>query len=243
MDTLKAGGVIQDGTPRVLNVLIDGQPWYVSVPDNPRDLVFEGMATSRWLQRGMPVRFECTVVMEKRMREIVIKEPVTELTVAPVPPNVTMGIHPEQQHDQRSSLFSRRSGDADKRAPQGPVELPCLVIGQLVENRDGRLRVAAGRASVRAELDPKAEISVQWHDVRWARKGDKIELSARYPAGRKGQAQGLTMTIKAAQTLDVVGKTPQGSRDDRQAPPKEDRKAETKGAPKKETKSPANNGG
>ena len=65
------------------------------------------------------------------------------------------------------------------------------------------MRVMAGNFSVRLELDPKAEITVQWHDLRWVREGDKVELTARYPAGRVGQAKAEQMTITAAKVLDA----------------------------------------
>lgn len=216
LQDLKATGTIKGLRPRVLHVTVEGtqqREWLVSVPERAEDLVFEATATPKWLQKRMPVRFTAKVVKEKRMREIVIREPVAELTVAPLRPDVGMGVFPEQRTDQRDNLFTRRSKTPQKKRSRAePEEVECMIVGRVVENKDGRLRIAAGNISVRLELAPKAEISVQWHDLQWVRLGDKVDLTARYAAGRPGQAQGQTMTITAAKPLDVEEKAVRGRR-------------------------------
>ncbi len=121
-----------------------------------------------------------------------------------MPPNSLPGVYPEQTFDQRGGLFSRDKKQAQKRGRnQEPAEQRCMVIGQLVENKDGKLRLNAGGVPVLCELDPKVEITVRWHDVRWVRVGDKVQVTARYPAGRKGQAQAESLTITSSQPLDA----------------------------------------
>ncbi len=208
LTTLRASGTVKGWQRGALHVaLTGGEEWLISVPGKPEQIVFEATATRKWLQRGMPVQFNAKVVLEKRKRKIVIKEPVSDLTVAPLRPDVGMGLFPEQNDDLRQDLFARRSPATKKKHARGELKgVPCLIIGRLVENRDGRLRVAAGKISVLVELAPKAEIVVQTHDLQWVRIGDKIEITARYPAGRKGRAQGQEISITAANMLDANAK-------------------------------------
>ena len=202
METLRTTATVKAATPRMLQVVTDdGQQWLVSVPANLENLVFQATATPDWLRPGMTVRFNATVTMEKRMREITIKDPITELTVATVRPNVGMGVFPENQYDQRNDLFGGKSETRKKSGGSEPVETSCLIIGRLVEHKEGRLRIAAGRIPVKAELADKAEVTVEVHDVMWVRPGDKVELTARFIPGRAGRAEGQQMTITAAAPL------------------------------------------
>jgi hypothetical protein len=205
--TLNTAGTIKGVRPQVLLVTAEGgQEWFVSVPSDYKQFSYEASATSRWLQPRMPVRFKAEVKFEKRRKDIVIEQPVTALTVAPITPELMPGYYPEQSNDQRTNLFARRTADTKEKKRQGPVTMTCLIVGQLLEAKDGKLRVAAGPAIFRLELDPEAEIDVQWYDVQWVRPGDKIELSARHPVGRLGQAQGQQMSITAAELLDIQPK-------------------------------------
>ena len=98
-----------------------------------------------------------------------------------------------------------------------------MLSGSWWRIRKEQLRVSAGGVMVRCELDPKAEISVRWHDVCWVRVGDKVQFTARYPAGRKGQAQAETMNITTTAPLDVA-----------ETPPRGHKKAETREQEKKD---------
>ncbi len=206
--TLRASGTVKGWRLGALHVAVaGGEEWLISVPRKPEQVVFEATATRKWLQRGMPVQFNAKIVLERRKRKIVIKEPVSELTVAPFRADVGVGLFPERNTDQRQDLFARRGREAKKKQARGqPQGVPCLVIGRLVDNRDGKLRVAAGKISVLLELAPEAEIAVQLHDLQWVRPGDKVEITARYPQGRKGQAEGQELSVVAAKVLDGVEK-------------------------------------
>ncbi len=202
METLRTTATVKGVSPRVLQVVAeDGKQWLVSVPAEYENIVFQATATPDWLRPGMTVRFHATVTIEKRKKEITLKEPITALTVATVRPNVGMGIFPENENDQRNDLFGGGQAEAKKkRASSEPVETPCLIIGRLIENKDGKLRIAAGRM-VKAELSDTAEVSVELHDVMWVRPDDKAEIIARYFPARMGQAEGQQMTITAATPL------------------------------------------
>ncbi len=212
METLRAEGTIKGVRPRLLHVAVgDDEDWLVSVPNEYQQFLYEATATPKWLRMPMPVRFSALVVIEKRMREIVIKEPVSELTVTPLRPEFGVGLFPDRSNNQGPSVFDRQARKEEKKRPRRePVEVPCVIIGRLAESKDGKLRVVAGNRSVRFELAPEAEISVEWHDVQWVQPGDKIDLTARYPAGRRGQAQGQQITITAAKVLDLKEKATRG---------------------------------
>ena len=213
METLRTTATVKGVRPRLLHVAAeDGKEWLVSVPTNYENVVFQATAAPDWLQKRMPVRFHANVTMEKHKKEIVIREPLTELTVATIRADVGMGIFPENGIDQREDLFRGGKTGVDKKPAGQAEESPCLIIGLLVENKDGKLRVAAGRIPVRAELDPKAEISVELHDVQWVRPGDKAEITARYLAGRQGQAEGQQITVTAAKPLSADEEPEKGRR-------------------------------
>ncbi len=204
VETLRTTATVRGVRPRLLHVVAeDGKEWLVSLPANYEDVVFQATATPDWLQKRMPVRFRANVMMEKRKKEIVISEPLTELTVATLRADVGMGIFPESGIDPREDLLRGGKTGAEKQPAGEAKETPCLIIGLLVETKDGTLRIAAGRIPVRAELDPKAEISVELHDVQWVRPGDKAEITARYYSGRQGQAEGQQITITAASPLSA----------------------------------------
>ena len=208
MATLTASATVKGVQPRLLHVTVQGgQDWLVSVPDQYERFVFEATATTRWLQPRMPVRFNADVPVEQRRREIVLKEPVESLTVAPLRPDVGVGVFPEEFGQQQDNLFASSEDDEKKDAAhREPKKVPCLIVGQVVDNKQGRVRVAAGPFTIRLELAPGADISVQWHDVQWVRPGDKAEISARYLPGQVGQAQGQQITVTAAQALDLEEK-------------------------------------
>jgi hypothetical protein len=191
-----------------------GQDWLVSLPNQYENFVYEATATPRWLQPRMPVRFEADVPIEKRKREIELKEPVKSLTVTPFRPDVGVGVFPEQTNPLQNDLFAGR-GEAARKKQQGvqqPETLPCLIVGQLMDSKQGKLRMAAGPLVVRFELAEDATIAVQWHDPQWVRPGDRAEITARHPAGRIGQAEGQQITVTAAQVLDVEEKVARGRR-------------------------------
>lgn len=202
LETLHTTATVKTVAPRVLQVVAtDGKEWLVSVPTEYDNIVFQATATPDWLRPGMVVRFNAMVSMEKRKREITLKEPISELTVITVNPNIGVGIFPENQVDQRNDLFGGKPDTKKKRAGSEPVEMPCLIIGQLSEAKDGKLRVAAGRFPVRGELAEKAEISVELHDVSWVRPEDTAEITARFYPARPGQAEGTQMTITTTKPL------------------------------------------
>lgn len=210
--TLAASGKVKAVRPQLLLVAVEGgQEWFVSVPTDYKQLSYEATASTRWLRRRMPVQFNADVKFEKRKKEVVIAEPVSELTVAPFTPELMPGFYPQPGNDQRANLFARRSKEVRKKRPE-PESVPCLIVGQVLENKEGQVRVLAGNVVFRFQLDPKSEITVQWHDVQWVQPGDKIDLSARYPAGRLGQAQGQQMTITAAKMLDIEPTSARGRR-------------------------------
>lgn len=214
LETLTGSAIVKGARPGLLHVAMEGgQEWLVSLPTEYQRFSYEATATTRWLQPRMPVRFEANVTMEKRKREIVLAEPLKSLTVTPLRPDVGMGIFPEQTNPMRNNLFAAPAENAKKKpAVPEPQEVPCVITGQLVENKEGKLRVAAGPVVVRAELAADAEITVQWYDAQWIRPGDRADISARYPAGRPGQAQGQQITVVASQVLDMEQRVARGRR-------------------------------
>ena len=128
MAHLNGDGVVKAIRPRVLMLTVGTDDWLVAVPEDYQQLLYEAKATTRWLQRGMPVQLTATLVAEKRRREYEAKEPVAELTVAPLLPNAQPGVFPEQNGgDQRTGLFSRQEAGSET-CPQsgaGRNAVPC----------------------------------------------------------------------------------------------------------------------
>jgi len=215
MQTLQGEGTVQRVRPRLLQVAMQGnENWLIALPNDYRKFIYEATATPRWLRPRMPVQFNAHVTLERRKREVVLQEPVEALTVAPFQPGVGMGIFPDPSMDQRDGLFTNDDEKQKKRRSHKneSIDGSCLIVGQLVEIKDGKLRIAAGGVTVRCELAPKADISVQWHDAQWVRPGDKAQITARYLPGRTGQAQGVQISINAEKTLDIEEKPARGKK-------------------------------
>ena len=201
--TLKTTAVLKGLRPGFLFVAAEnGQNWVVSVPKRPEQILYHASASPAWLQRGMVVRFQAT--LDKRLSA---QKEIDDLTVITTRPGVELGITGESEPDERANLLvSEKEATQKKRPTKGPATFYCLVVGRLLGNKGKTMMVAAGRKIVHADLAPTAKVAVELNDLRLAQPGDKVEFSARYYEGAKGQAQGQQVTVTAAKPLEAVSK-------------------------------------
>jgi hypothetical protein len=103
--------------------------------------------------------------------------------------------------------------DAPKKEGEAAGETTaCLVIGTLVEFKNGKIKVAAGPYSVVADVPETVTISVDVRHCLWAQPGDKVELSARYSPYLRGQAEGQQISVTAAKPLTLPEKASKSRR-------------------------------
>ena len=195
---------------------VDGTDWLVSIPAQPENVVFRASASPQFLQPQMAVRFHATFKKtDKRRKEYQATQPVAALEIITLRPGSEPNVYPDDAKDSRDELFQDDQGDKPekkKEIPQAADELDCLVIGNLLEYKNNKIKVAAGPFVVSAELPETAEVTVDVRHCLWVHAGDKVELNARYFPAMRGQAEGQQLTITAAQPLTADEKATKGRR-------------------------------
>lgn len=210
-ESLQGEATVKGVRPGVMQVsMADGQDWLVTIPEQIENVIFRGSATPQFLQPQMAVRFHAKFPKsDKRKKEYQTLEPVNALELITMRPGGEPNVYPDDQGDERRELFQGEEqekpegkGEVAKKDGDAATEpLACLVIGTLLEYKNGKIKVAAGPYTVVADFPETATISVDVRHCLWAQPGDKVELTARYNPYLRGQAQGQQLTITAAKPL------------------------------------------
>jgi len=221
-ESLQGEATVKGVRPGLMQVTTaEGQDWLVTIPTRLENVIFRGSATPQFLQPQMALRFHTTFPWtDKRKKEYQTSKPVDTLEIITVRPGSEPNVYPDEQADGRRKLFQ---GDEEERpevkdeAPKKEGEvagetMACLVIGTLVEFKNGKIKVAAGPYTVVAEVPETVTISVDVRHCLWTQPGDKVELSARYSPYLRGQAEGQQMTVTAAKPLTLPEKASKSGR-------------------------------
>jgi hypothetical protein len=186
-----------------------GETWYLRTDPQRTKIQVTGTAEPEFLQPGLFVRF--TGVLTKRGQ---CQDPVGELTICTPSKDSPVGVYPESG-----------MGPAEEKSAKKPARpaagASSVVVGQIRSVKLGKLVVAAGGTSVKADLADGAKIAVDSADVSLARKGDKIEATGvafrRPQAGQPGAA--LVQSVKITLAEPLAG-TKKGKKPVRTLPPR-----------------------
>ncbi|MHB0958430.1 MAG: hypothetical protein ACYC0X_17260 [Pirellulaceae bacterium] len=216
-ESLSGEGTVKSVRLGVLQVTIeDGTDWLVSIPTQLENVVFRATADPQFLQPQMGVRFHATFKKtDKRRKEYRATQPIAALEIITLRPGSEPNVYPDDAQDRRDALFQDEGNEepAQKKiVPKAADELDCLVIGKLLEYKNGTIKVAAGLFVIAAELPETAKVAVDVRHCLWVRPGDRVELNARYFPALPGQAEGQQLTITAAQPLTADQKAAKGQR-------------------------------
>ena len=227
MQRVRVAGKVHAVGPRGLQVVADnGTPWMVTPPDKIEGINFTGKASLDWLQRGMFVRFSAPL-----NQELEAQQPISELAVITIRPGLEPGVFPEARGiggEEEQGEPQKRKRGAGRKSQE--MIVPCVVIGQLYSLKDRQITVAtARRMMAKAELAENLTIDVQMNDFRFARPGDKIEVSGFVFPERPGQTKAQTISITAAKPLGAGKLTGEPEKEKGKEKGKENEKKADKG--------------
>ncbi len=195
VETLRGSGKIKDMGRGMLLVDIEGKDWLIQLPRDTNGIHFVGAADVGFLKRGMMVRF--VGAFDQRQR---LQAPLRQIEVFTPRKKEDLGIKRDGGGTDLSNLFS---SDQEKRdaANKPPEFVRYQVAGRLTGVNGNKLLVQVGRVGLRVELDEKAQVSFDVSDLRGVRKGDSVQVSARYYPKQQGKAAAQSVTITAQEPI------------------------------------------
>jgi hypothetical protein len=152
-----------------------------------------GTAEQDYLKSGVTVEFVAEVdkthAVKEKIGHLLIVSPTTDRPIGLFPPESAT---PEKKGEKGEKSAKATEGKANpltpgpgiggavpakarSTAPQFPGTF--TVRGTIKSSKSGEITVAAGRASIKAELANDATIDVDMDDVRIAQPGDKVTVS------------------------------------------------------------------
>ncbi len=199
-EKLTAAGTVKGYSGGLLHVMTkEGDQYRVKLPTNPMYVTYVGSATRDFLKRGMLVKFTATFDAKGK-----VVAPVRDITIFTPTKEDKIGVYPDSGlSGSTKDLFS--DVDTNQKQPEGK---PFSVAGTITSARSGKIKVAAGRMTVQADLAEKARVSVQVSHLSFVQPGDNISLDGWYNPAQKRDVVANKITVSAAGTLGEPAKKP-----------------------------------